>query len=314
MSLDADAGSPRRTSGAMYPSVPTGPAAAGAACARVTSSPATGRRGMAIPKSISFTCPAAVTMTKSFLPATTVPGGTSTLTFTIANPNPSPVNGVAFSDPLPALAGEDGVEARLRPGVVHHRRPPRPADVAEQRAPSLSVDLARRRGVPVHAVVMAADERLVRTRNRGRDRPVPSSVVTSQLRAVTAAVAAPESAGIPVTHRLHASGFAVVTGHQCEGPTDLDWHALARMPTLVVLMGLKGLAEISERLIHHGAAASTPAALIARATLPDEQVVVATLGTIAAEAAIAGVEGPATLVVGEVVRVRERISALAVLA
>ena len=143
-----------------------------------------------------------------------------------------------------------------------------------------------------------------------RDAGVPFEVVPG----VSAAIAAPASAGIPVTHRLHASGFAVVTGHQCEGPTDLDWDALARIPTLVVLMGLKGLDEIAARLIRHGAAASTPAALIARATLPDEQVVVATLGTIAAEAAIAGLESPATLVVGDVVRVRERITALAAMA
>jgi alkanesulfonate monooxygenase SsuD/methylene tetrahydromethanopterin reductase-like flavin-dependent oxidoreductase (luciferase family)/predicted kinase len=64
------------------------------------------------------------------------------------------------------------------------------------------VDLARRRGVPVHAVVMAADERLVRTRNRGRDRPVPSSVVTSQLRAVTAAVAALPGEGFDGIHHV----------------------------------------------------------------------------------------------------------------
>lgn len=140
-----------------------------------------------------------------------------------------------------------------------------------------------------------------------RDAGVPFELVPG----VSAAIAAPASAGIPVTHRVHASGFAVVTGHQCEGPTDLDWGALARMPTLVVLMGLKGLDEIAARLIRHGAAANTPAALIARATLPDEQVVVATLGTIAAEAAVAGLESPATLVVGDVVRVRERITALA---
>lgn len=136
-----------------------------------------------------------------------------------------------------------------------------------------------------------------------RDAGVPFAVVAG----VTAAVAAPGSAGIPLTHRDHASGFAVITGHECEGDTDLDWSALARIPTLVVLMGLRGLAEIAERLVRHGAAADTPAAVIAHGTLPDERVVVATLGTIAAEVALAALEAPATLVVGEVVRVRERI-------
>jgi len=133
---------------------------------------------------------------------------------------------------------------------------------------------------------------------------VPFAVVPG----VTAAVAVPAAAGIPLTHREYASGFAVITGHECEGATDLDWSALARMPTLVVLMGLRGLGEIAARLVRHGAAADTPAAVIARGTLPDERVVVATLATVAAEAALAGLEAPATLVVGEVVRVRERIT------
>ncbi len=139
-----------------------------------------------------------------------------------------------------------------------------------------------------------------------RDAGVPFEVVPG----VTAAVAAPASAGIPLTHRDHASGFAVITGHECEGPSDLDWDALARMPTLVVLMGLGHLDRLVARLIGAGAAAATPAAVIARGTLPDERVVVATLGTIAAEVIIAGLESPATFVVGEVVRVRERITVL----
>lgn len=187
---------------------------------------------------------------------------------------------------------------------------PEDGGVAQERIGDLLIELARKHRVVVR---LKGGDPFVFGRGAEecealRDAGVPFEVVPG----VTAAVAAPESAGIPVTHRLHASGFAVITGHQCEGPTELDWSALARMPTLVVLMGLRGLSDIAERLVANGVSLATPAALIARATLPDEQIVVATLGTIAAEAALAALEGPATLVVGEVVRVRERIAALAV--
>jgi uroporphyrin-III C-methyltransferase / precorrin-2 dehydrogenase / sirohydrochlorin ferrochelatase len=121
---------------------------------------------------------------------------------------------------------------------------------------------------------------------------------------VTSATAAPAAAGIPVTYRRLASAFAVVTGHECDGPSDLDWEALARMPTLVVLMGLRALPDLAKRLVAHGARSDTPAAVIASGTLPAQRVVAGTLGSIAALAAEAGLEPPATLVVGEVVQVR----------
>lgn len=125
---------------------------------------------------------------------------------------------------------------------------------------------------------------------------------------VSAAIAAPEAAGIPLTHRERASGFAVVTGHQWgPSPDDvrspaLDWAALARMPTLVVLMGLRALPRVAAALLAAGADPETPAAVISKGTHPDQQVVTAVLRTIAVEAA--ALEQPATLVVGEVVRVR----------
>jgi uroporphyrin-III C-methyltransferase len=121
---------------------------------------------------------------------------------------------------------------------------------------------------------------------------------------VTSAVAVPAAAGIPVTHRRHASAFAVITGHECAGSSDLDWSALARMPTLVVLMGLRSLSHVTARLLAHGAAPDTPAAVIAEGTLPTMRTVVATIATIAAEVDVAGIESPATLIVGNVVRVR----------
>jgi len=126
---------------------------------------------------------------------------------------------------------------------------------------------------------------------------------------VTSAIAAPAAAGIPVTHRRLASAFAVVTGHECDGVSNLDWEALARVPTLVVLMGLSALPEITARLLVHGAHADTPAAAIANGTLPSQRTVVGTLATLAARVQEEGLEPPATVVVGEVVRVRELLGA-----
>jgi uroporphyrin-III C-methyltransferase/precorrin-2 dehydrogenase/sirohydrochlorin ferrochelatase len=128
---------------------------------------------------------------------------------------------------------------------------------------------------------------------------VPVQVVPG----VSAATAVPAAAGIPVTHRRLASAFAVVTGHQCDGGSDLDWEALARIPTLVVLMGLHALPEIAHKLVAHGARPDARAAVIASGTLPEQRMVVGTLATIAALTAEAGLEPPATVVVGEVVRV-----------
>jgi uroporphyrin-III C-methyltransferase len=128
---------------------------------------------------------------------------------------------------------------------------------------------------------------------------------------ISSALAVPALAGIPVTHRELAGGFAVVTGHCAEGDRQ-DWQALARVETLVILMGLSRLPEIAASLLFHGRAADTPAAAIAQGSLPGERVVTATLATLAGEVARAGLKAPATIVVGEVVRVRQRLrSALA---
>jgi uroporphyrin-III C-methyltransferase / precorrin-2 dehydrogenase / sirohydrochlorin ferrochelatase len=120
---------------------------------------------------------------------------------------------------------------------------------------------------------------------------------------VTSATAVPAAAGIPVTHRGVASAFAVVTGHESDGVSSLDWEALARVPTLVVLMGLTALPEIAARLLAHGVHGDTPTAVIASGTLPAQRTVVGSLDTIAALVAQAGLDPPATVVIGEVVQV-----------
>jgi uroporphyrin-III C-methyltransferase len=122
---------------------------------------------------------------------------------------------------------------------------------------------------------------------------------------VSSVVGVTARAGIPVTTRGYGGSFAVATAHRAEDGTDpLDWAALARMDTLVVLMGVERLSEVVERLRAHGSPAETPVALVENGTLPDERVVAGTLEDIVERAARARVRPPAVIVVGEVVRLR----------
>jgi uroporphyrinogen III methyltransferase / synthase len=127
---------------------------------------------------------------------------------------------------------------------------------------------------------------------------------------VTAGVAAPAYAGIPVTHRDAASAVAFLTGHENPDKPEsaLDWKALAGFPgTLVVYMGVRQLPAITERLRAAGRQGSEPAAVIERGTMSGQKVVTATLATLAGEAAAAGIKAPAVAVFGEVARMRERL-------
>ncbi len=124
--------------------------------------------------------------------------------------------------------------------------------------------------------------------------------------AVSSALGVPALAGIPLTHRRLAHGFAVVTGHQIAA-SDLDWNALAALDTLVVLMGLGHLEALAGELIARGRDPETPAAAIARGTLPDERIVIGTLGSLAALAAAKGLRPPATVVIGDVVNLRQSL-------
>ena len=114
---------------------------------------------------------------------------------------------------------------------------------------------------------------------------------------VTSAVAVPAAAGIPVTHRGVARGFTVVTGHEelPEVPPGTDH-------TVVLLMGVGRLRRSARALMDAGRPASCPVAVIERGFLPDQRVTFGTLADIADRAAVAGVENPAVVVVGDVVR------------
>ena len=127
---------------------------------------------------------------------------------------------------------------------------------------------------------------------------------------VSSAYSAPAYAGIPITHRGKASSFHVITGH--EDPTkensSLDYEILAREEgTLVFLMGLSKLNQISERLIANGKDAHTPAAVIASGTTARQRCVTGELGRIAAISEKADIQPPAILVVGDVVSLKKEI-------
>lgn len=128
---------------------------------------------------------------------------------------------------------------------------------------------------------------------------------------VSSSIAGPIYAGIPVTHRSHASQLTIFTGH--EDPTkpesSLDYAHLAKTPgTRVMLMGVERMMEITQELIKHGASADTPVALVRWATRGNQQTLVGTLGTIAEQVKASGFKAPAVCVIGDVVKERENIN------
>jgi len=137
------------------------------------------------------------------------------------------------------------------------------------------------------------------------DAGVPWEVVPG----VSSVVGVTARALIPLTTRGYGGSFAVATAHRAaDGADPLDWAALARMDTLVVLMGVERLDEVVARLGEHGRAPETPIALVENGTLPNERVVVGTLGDIVERAKRALVRPPAVIVVGEVVRLRAALA------
>lgn len=143
---------------------------------------------------------------------------------------------------------------------------------------------------------------------------VPFEVVPG----ITAAIAAPAYAGIPVTHRDLNSTFTLVTGHEKEevyqdpaarereaaGGGDVDWSALAGLPCLAFYMGLKSLRRICAKLVEHGMDPKMPAAAIHRGTTAAQRTVTGTLATLADEVAGAGLGPPVMTIVGRVVELR----------
>ena len=129
---------------------------------------------------------------------------------------------------------------------------------------------------------------------------------------ISAAQGAAASAGIPLTHRDHAAMLVFATGHlqgeEGERTVALDWAALARpRQTVVICMGVGTLPTICTQLIAHGLPASTPAAMIERATLPGQRSIVGTLQTLPALSVAHGVHPPALIMIGDTVTLQARI-------
>ena len=130
---------------------------------------------------------------------------------------------------------------------------------------------------------------------------------------VSSAIAAPAYAGIPVTHRGVAASVAFLTGHAAPergaGAEAADWaRAATAADTLVVLMGVSRLPDIVAALVAAGRDPETPAAAVERGTTPEQRTVVSGLARLPAAAAAVGLRSPAVIVVGEVVRLRERLA------
>ncbi len=129
---------------------------------------------------------------------------------------------------------------------------------------------------------------------------------------VTSAFGALADARIPATRRGVSKALILATGHAAGTAEDLDWAALARTgQPIVIYMGLAAIGEIAARLMAGGLAPATPAAVIASATTPEERIVVADLGSIAARVAAEAIRAPALIVVGAIVALRDELLALA---
>ncbi len=123
---------------------------------------------------------------------------------------------------------------------------------------------------------------------------------------VSSAISVPAYAGIPVTHRNVAAAFTVISGHLDGNSDPYDWQALAASPTLVILMGLRNLPEITFRLIAAGKPTDTPVAVIRSGTIEDQQTTRGTLGVIAERTR--NMDPPAVIVIGPVAAYHDQLA------
>ena len=140
---------------------------------------------------------------------------------------------------------------------------------------------------------------------------VPFQVVPG----ITSANGVSAYAGIPLTHRDYAQSCIFTTGHlkpksdQAEAAVELDWPALTRPnQTVVIYMGLVALDQICAKLIAHGLSANTPAAVVQQGTTIRQRVVVGDLSNLAAKVNVAELKPPCLIIVGEVVKLREKLA------
>jgi len=134
---------------------------------------------------------------------------------------------------------------------------------------------------------------------------------------VSAGVGGLAYAGIPLTHRAINQAVTFVTGHDLKGqvPSRVDWGAIARgSPVIVLYMALSHLGEISRRLIAEGRSPEEPLAIVAKATSAQQRVIESTLADCEQAVVRHGIEPPALVVIGEVVRLRRQLDWIATLA
>ena len=128
---------------------------------------------------------------------------------------------------------------------------------------------------------------------------------------ISSIVAAPNYAGIPLTHREHCSSFTVITGHEDpdKAETAIDWERIAREPgTKVVLMGVERIGKITAALKENGLAGDTPVAMVRWGTTGRQQTISGTLDTIADVVAETGFKAPAVTIIGGVSRLRDSLN------
>ncbi len=126
---------------------------------------------------------------------------------------------------------------------------------------------------------------------------------------ITAANGVSSYAGIPLTHRDYSQACLFITGHLKDGSLDLDWEAMARpRQTVVIYMGLVGLAQICEQLIKHGVSPDMPVAVVQQGTTQRQKVVTATLADLSEKVVEAGLKAPCLTIIGEVVHLREKLA------
>jgi len=129
---------------------------------------------------------------------------------------------------------------------------------------------------------------------------------------ITSAIAVPASFSIPLSYRGVSSSITIITGHEMEEKEEnLNWNAIANLKgTLVILMGVGNLATNVALLLKHGLRPDVPVAVIEKGFTPDARIVTGTLDNIVTVARSEGVKPPAVIVVGDVVRIREKLSEL----
>jgi len=136
------------------------------------------------------------------------------------------------------------------------------------------------------------------------DEQIPFRVVPG----ITAAAGCSAYSGIPLTHRDHAQSCVFVTAHGKDGVLDLDWEVLIRpAQTVAIYMGMTNLDKLVDGFLSRGVGESTDIALIENGTRQNQRVVTGTLSDIEAKAEEYGIKGPAIIMIGSVVRLRDRL-------